>query len=132
MSTFKSDLLVKALAVVAVLFGFLTVLSGGQVLFGDEAARLAAGSIVPFVLWFNFIAGFAYVTCGLGLWRQRRWSVPVALFIAVATGLVFVAFGVHVWSGAAYEARTVGAMALRTLLWAGIAVAAHRALRHRA
>ncbi|CAD5366765.1 conserved membrane hypothetical protein [Rubrivivax sp. A210] len=131
MNTSRSDLLMKSLAVVAVLFGLLTVLSGGRTLFGGEAARLAAGAIVPFVLWFNFVAGFAYVACGLGLWGRRRWSVPLAVFIAVATGLVFAAFGVHAWSGGAYEARTVGAMALRTLLWTGFAGTAYRVLRHR-
>jgi hypothetical protein len=25
-------------------------------------------------------AGFAYVACGLGLWRRQRWSVPLAVF----------------------------------------------------
>jgi hypothetical protein len=130
-NTSKADWLVKSLAVVAVLFGLLTLLSGGRTLFGGEAARLAAGAIVPFVLWFNFVAGFAYVACGIGLWSRRRWSVPLAVFIAVATGLAFAAFGVHAWNGGAYEARTVGAMALRTMLWAGIAGTAYRALRHR-
>lgn len=132
MKTPRADVLVKSLAVVAVLFGLLTVFSGGRTLFGGEAARLAAGVIVPFVLWFNFGAGFAYVACGWGLWGRRRWSVPLAVVIAVATGLVFAAFAVHALSGGAYEARTVGAMALRTLLWAGIAWTAHRAIRLRA
>ena len=103
------------------LYGLLTILSGGRTLFGGEASRLAAGAIVPFVLWFNFVAGFAYVACGLGLWQRRRCWVPLAVFIAAATDLVFAAFGVHAWSGGAYETRTVGTMALRTLLWAGIA-----------
>jgi hypothetical protein len=44
-------------AVVAVLFGAATVTSGGNVLFGSGAA--AAGSYVPFVVGFNFLAGFA-------------------------------------------------------------------------
>lgn len=127
----RPTVLVRSLAVVALVFGALTILSGGRTLFGGEAARLAAGAVVPFVLWFNFVAGFVYVACGLGLWVRRRWSVPVAAFIAIATSVVFVAFGVHAWNGAAYETRTVGAMALRTLLWAGIAAAAHRAFRHR-
>ena len=48
---------------------------------------------------------------------------------ALLTGLVFAAFGVHAWIGGAYETRTVGAMTLRTLLWAGIAATAHRVLR---
>ena len=129
MSASRGNLPVKSAAVVAVLFGLLTVFSGGRTLYGGEAARLAAGAIVPFVLWFNFGAGFAYVACGLGLWGRRRWSVPLAAVIAVVMGLVFAAFGVHAWSGGAYEARTVGAMALRTLLWAGIAWIAYRTTR---
>jgi len=108
------------------LFGVLTVFSGGRVLFGPEEARVAAGNYVPFVLWFNFLAGFAYVAAGAGLWLWRRWAAWLALGIAAATALVFAAFGVHVAMGGAFELRTVAAMALRTLLWAGIAVAAQR------
>ncbi len=63
----EADLLVKSLAVVAVLFGLLTVSSGGRTLFSGEAAHLAAGAIVPLLLWFNFVAGFAYVAWVLGL-----------------------------------------------------------------
>lgn len=129
MKTPKPDMRVKSLAAVAMLFGLLTVVSGGRTLFGGEAARLAAGAIVPFVLWFNFCAGFAYVACGLGLWGRRRWSVALAVGIAIATAAVFAAFGVHALSGGAYEARTVGAMALRTLLWVAIAWSAHRTIR---
>ncbi|GAB4564895.1 MAG: hypothetical protein Tsb007_35140 [Rhizobacter sp.] len=60
----------------------------------------------------------------LGLWGRRRWSVLLAVVIAVATAGVFAAFGAHALSGGAYEARTVGAMALRTLFWVGVAWAA--------
>lgn len=52
----------------AILFGLLTLKEGGFVLFFDGPAREAAGSYVPFVLWFNFSAGFAYVAAGIGLW----------------------------------------------------------------
>jgi hypothetical protein len=66
---------------------------------------------------------------------QTRAAVDAATIgqtgvIAVAMSLVFAAFGVHAWSGGAYQARTVGAMVLRTLHWTGIAAFAHRALRH--
>jgi hypothetical protein len=60
---------------------------------------------------------------------HRRWSVPLAAGIAITTAGVFAAFGIHAWGGGAYETRTVGAMALRTLLWVGIAWTAHRVLR---
>lgn len=112
----------------AVAFGMLTIWEGGHVLFGGAAERLAAGNYVPFVLWFNFIAGFAYVMAGAGLWARRRWAAHLAAAIAGATALVFVAFGVHVLTGGAYEQRTAIAMTLRTLAWIIIAASARRRL----
>ena len=107
-------------AAVAVVFGLMTLLEGGGVLFGGEAARLAAGSYVPFVLWFNFLAGFVYVIAGAGLWARRRWSALLALAIAACTAMVFAALGIHILLGGAFEARTVAAMTLRTAVWAAI------------
>ena len=98
-------------------------------LFGSTAARLAAGHYVPFVLWFNFFARFAYVVAGVGLWKQLRWSAWLALVVAAATAIVSAAFGAHVLSGGAYEPRTVIAMSLRTLVWTAIAVVALLARR---
>ena len=121
MKTSKPDLLLRTMAVLAIAFGLLTIVSGGRALFGGDAARLSAGAYVPFVLWFNFAAGFAYVAAGAGLWLQRRWAVGLAAAIAVATLLVFAAFGVHVMSGGAYENRTVAAMTLRSAVWLAIA-----------
>jgi len=115
-----------AISLVAVGFGLLTIKEGGTILFGDEAALVAAGNYVPFVLWFNFLAGFAYVIAGAGLWMQQRWAAWLAIAIAAATALTFVAFGAHVYSGGAYEQRTVVAMSLRTLVWATIAIIAWR------
>ena len=109
-------------ALVAVLFGAATVASGANVLFGTGAA--AAGNYVPFVVWFNFLAGFGYVAAGIGLWRHRHWAAQLALGLAVLTAIVFAAFGWHVASGGAFEARTVVAMTLRTLFWAGVAALA--------
>ena len=118
---------VWAISLVAIGFGLLTIKEGGTILFGDEAARSAAGNYVPFVLWFNFVAGFAYVVAGAGLWSRRRWAARLAIAIAVATALAFAAFGVHVLAGGAYELRTVVAMSLRTLVWTAIAWIARRA-----
>jgi len=117
-----------AIALVAVGFGLLTIGEGGKVLFGGEAARAAAGNYVPFVLWFNFLAGFAYVIAGAGLWLGQRWAAWLAVAIAAATALAFAAFGGHVVSGGAYEPRTVIAMSLRTLVWTVIAAIAWRRL----
>lgn len=110
-----------AVAVFAGVFGLLSLKSGGEVLFVDGAGRAAAGNYLPFVVWFNFLAGFAYIAGAAGLALWRSWIRPLAFVIAVLTMAVFIAFGVHILMDGAYEARTVGAMILRSLLWLGIA-----------
>lgn len=121
----------RATSLVAVAFGLLTLKEGGTVLFGGPQARAAAGQVVPFVLWFNFAAGFAYVAAGVGLWMQRRWALWLAVVIAASTAMTFAAFGVHVLGGGADETRTVVAMTLRTLVWAALAAVAWKALAPR-
>ncbi len=86
----------RVVAVIAVLFGLLTIASGGRVLFGSDAVRQAAGATVGFVVWFNFLAGFAYVVAGSGLWLDRRWAVPWAGLIAGSTAVVFAVFALYV------------------------------------
>lgn len=113
----RGRVVLKSLAVTAVIFGALTILSGGRALFGGEEAARAAGAIVSFVIRFNFVAGFAYVVCGLGLRQRKRRAAKLTAVIAATTALVFATFGVRVLTGCACEARTVGAMRLRALLF---------------
>jgi hypothetical protein len=117
-----------AAAPVAVLFGVVTVIVGGKTLFGGLDERAAAGHFVPFVLWFNFIAGFAYIIAGIGLLLWKRRAAQLSAVIALATVLVFMAFGAHILLGGAFEMRTVGAMIIRSAVWLVIAAAACRAL----
>jgi hypothetical protein len=118
----------RIVAVIAALFGLLTIREGGAVLFGNEAARLAAGNFVPFVVWFNFLAGFVYLVAGFGLWLRRRGATRIAFGIAVATLVVFAAFGLYAATGGAFEMRTVFAMTLRVVVWFAIAAIGRRAL----
>ena len=103
---------VKALALIAVVFGAMTIFSGGRALFGDEQARAAVGNAIPFVLWFNFFAGFAYILTGIGLWAKLA-----SLAIAGGTAIVGLAFTLHMLQGAAYESRTAVALLLRMSFW---------------
>lgn len=112
-------------ASVAVVFGLLTIVSGGRALFGEADM----GAVVPFVLWFNFVAGFAYVLAGVGLWYRTGWSAGLSVLIALATAAVFVTFLWQVWTGTEYEARTMGAMILRLVVWAAISIVATRSRR---
>ena len=120
--------LIRAMSLIAVGFGLLTIKEGGAILFGGEAAQASAGNFVPFVLWFNFLAGFAYVIAGAGLWLRHRWAVWLAVVIAAATASALAAFGAHGYAGGAYEMRTVIAMSFRTLVWVVIAAISWRGL----
>lgn len=111
------------LAIVAIAFGAVTLFSGGRALFGSPEARASVGNAVPFVLWFNFCAGFVYILAGLGLLRRRPWAIYASIFLASSTALIAAAFGAYVLGGGAFELRTVGAMTIRLLFWIAVSVA---------
>lgn len=117
---------IRIASVVALSFGLLTIWQGGMVLFGSEAAAEAAGQYVPFVVWFNFLAGFAYVIAALGLWFRQRWANGLAFTITAAILTVFGVFGVYIAVGGSYEVRTIVAMSLRSAVWLAISIVAYQ------
>ena len=128
MTSMKSDrtIVIWVITVIASVFGLLTIKSGGTVLFIDGTFREEAGNYVPFVVWFNFLTGFVYLIAGGGLWVQKHWAVWISIFIVIATLVVFAILGIHILKGGMYEARTIAAMSLRTVVWALIAMFAYR------
>lgn len=117
-----------ASAIIAILFGLLTLKSGGEVLFINGVGREAAGNFIPYVLWFNFVMGLIYIIAGIGLWLQKKWAAWLSIFIAVSTLVVFAILGVHIYLGGLFEQRTIGAMTLRSSLWSIISIVAYRNL----
>ena len=128
MTFMKSDrsIGIWIITVIAVVFGLFTIKSGGSVIFVDGTAREDAGNYVPFVLWFNFLAGFVYLLAGAGLFMKKQWAAWASIFIVVATIVVFLLFGLHILNEGAYETRTAVAMSLRTVVWVLIAMVAYR------
>ena len=116
--------------VVAVVFGLLTIKSGGAVLFVDGVDRQAAGDYVPFVLWFIFLSGFVYIIAGVGIWMQKQWAAKLAVLIAVSILAVYAIFGLYILNGGSYEMRTVAAMSMRSVVWAIIAMFVYRKMIH--
>ncbi len=125
----KTNRILQGFALATLVFGLVTIVSGGRALFGSTEVRAALGHTVPFVLWFNFLAGFLYVLAGSGLLWGKRWGAGLSLLLAISTLVIFAAFGVHVFGGGAYETRTLGAMTLRSLFWIVTALVALRALK---
>lgn len=107
----------KSIAVFAILFGAITLFKAGGVLFGPQAARDAVGNFVPFVVKFNFVAGFFYILAGIGIFLERDWALRVAALVALATIITAAAFVWHLVSGGMFEMQTVGAMAIRAGFW---------------
>lgn len=112
----------------AAVLGVMTVLSGGTVLFGGDQLSRLAGNVVSFVLWFNFLAGFAYVMTGIGLWFARGWARWMAIAILIGTAVVLCAFLVYVSQGGPHETRTLVALIFRTGFWAIVTSTALRAV----
>ena len=108
-------------AIIAALFGALTIFSGSMVLFGPEAAGRAAGDIVPFVVIFNTAAGIVYLAGAFALWRGHPAARPIALAIGVVTLIVLACFGVTALTGAPVEMRTALALPFRAAFWLVIA-----------
>lgn len=121
MENIKKPLWIKVISAVTIIFGMATIKEGGSVLFTEEG-RLSAGNFVPFVLWFNFIAGFIYILAGIAIFRLNKCSKHLSSMIAVSSLLVFICFGIHIFNGGAYEVRTVIAMTIRTSLWIIISI----------
>ncbi len=117
---------IKPTSIAATVFGIATIASGGMALFGGAATLGAVGDAVPFVLWFNFLAGFAYVLGGVAIFLDWPSAGRIAGLIAAATGLVFIALIFVASRGTAFEWRTIGAMTLRTGFWLVLALALHR------
>lgn len=114
-------------AVVALIFGTITVLRGGSVLLDLGGAREAVGHIVPIVLPLVFLTGFLYIAGGIGLLQRAAWA-PKA-FLAALVLLVVAGIGLimHVQQGLPYETRTTVAVPVRTLVTALVYLAARRA-----
>ena len=125
---FANPKLLKMFSIIAVVFGMASIFSGGTALFGPEKAQILAGDVVPFVVWFNFLGSGVYIVAGIGLYQRFEWAATLAMVITIATVIIFIAMAFYIFTGAAFEARTIGAMTFRTALWAFITIIARKAL----
>ncbi len=118
MQASKKPIFMKALSVFFFIFGILTLKSGGSVLLG-EAAKVAAGNYIPFIVGFNVFAGPFYLVIAVALWRKKECGHKLVNLVFAAYLLADVYLAYHIQSGGLFEMRTVFAMSFRTLLWGG-------------
>lgn len=113
-----ADVWRRAAAVVAVLFGLVTLVAGGRVLMGADPGY----PVFRPLLIFNTAMGVAYVAAGLAMWRGLRGGMAAGRVILALNTIVFATvLGLHVVHAVAIE--SVRAMAFRTLFWLGLLMA---------
>ncbi|MCP4294892.1 MAG: hypothetical protein GY786_04740 [Proteobacteria bacterium] len=112
---------IKIASIGAIIFGLLTIISGGSVLFAGDTIQNLAGNYIGFVVWYNFVAGFFYVLAGMGMWIGSRWTFWIPVLIVAAALVVALFLGLHIFNGGSYEMRTVIALSFRTAVWVFLA-----------
>lgn len=110
----------RASIVVALLFGLVTLFSGGRVLLGADPGHV----VVRPLLLFNTVMGAAYVTTAVLLRRDLRRGRSAAGAIALLNLLVLGSLLVYAGSGGSVAGDSFAAMALRTGVWTAIFAAA--------
>ncbi len=116
----------KAIAVVAILFGLVTVAAGARVLAGGDPGYVV---YLP-LLVFNTVMGVAYVAAGVMTWRSLERGQGAAGAI-LALNLVVLAFIIYQYrTGGAVAVDSLQAMSFRTVVWlllfGGLAVMVER------
>ncbi len=116
----------KAIAVVAIVFGLVTVAAGARVLAGGDPGYVV---YLP-LLVFNTVMGVAYVAAGVMTWRSLERGQSAAGTI-LALNLVVLAFIIYQYrAGGAVAVDSLQAMSFRTVVWlllfGGLAVMAGR------
>ena len=107
----------RACALLAAIFGLVTVTAGGRILFGFGEAGF---QVVPAVLLFNVVMGVAYIGASFLMVRSLKWGMLAAGTILGANLIVLLVVLAMRAGGGGVANQTLAAMALRSVLWGAI------------
>ncbi|MDZ7660841.1 hypothetical protein [Thiohalophilus sp.] len=110
---FYLNLIRKSLALIAVLFGVVTVFAGSRVLTGSDPGYVV---FLP-LLVYNTVMGFIYIGVGIVAWRNVHSGRNGAAAVFVLNLLVLAAIWLLYNSGGAVAIDSLRAMTLRTAAW---------------
>lgn len=112
--TDRTTRIIQAIAaVIAVLFGALTVFAGGRVLLGGDPGYQV---FLPLLIY-NTVMGFVYVVAGLVAWRAIRPGRNAAAVILVLNLAVLLGIAALQTAGSAIAVESLRAMTLRSGVW---------------
>ena len=103
----------KALALLAVLFGAMTIFAGSRVLAGTNPGYVV---FLPLLIY-NSVMGFVYVGVGAIAWHNLNLGSKGAFAIFVLNFIVLVAIGIEYTPGGEVAIESLRAMTFRTVVW---------------
>lgn len=107
----------RVAALLAVIPGLLTIMEGGSVLLGLSTREY---TVLPWLVWYNVVLGFASVFVGIGVWRERGEIVRPATTILSLHGLVLMILVILFAFREPVSIVSITAMLFRTGLWTAI------------
>ncbi|MEO8102582.1 MAG: hypothetical protein ABI790_08650 [Betaproteobacteria bacterium] len=119
-------ILQRVLALVALVFGLITVIAGTRVMAGADPGYV----VYQPLLIYNTAMGVAYLVAGVMAWRSLARGKAAAAVILALNVLVLCAIGYGYVTGSAVAADSLRAMTFRTVVWlvlfAGLTWLSHR------
>lgn len=109
-------------AIIAALFGILTLFAGSRVLLGADPGY----KVFRPLLLYNTTMGAAYLATGIAIWRNLRWSKFATGLIFSLNLLVLVSIVLLYSTHAAVAVESLQAMTFRTTVWLVLFVAVVR------
>ncbi|MBL1143032.1 MAG: hypothetical protein HND53_13465 [Proteobacteria bacterium] len=103
----------NALALVAVLFGLVTVFVGTRVLLGSDPGYIVYRPL----LFYNTVMGIAYVSAGIIALRNVKQGMYIAAVIFSLNLIVLIAIYYLYTGGSPIAINSLRAMTLRTVVW---------------
>jgi uncharacterized membrane-anchored protein len=104
-------------AILAFILGLLSIKEGGSVLLGLSTKDY---TVLPWLVWYNVVLGFASVIAGIGLWLRRAWGVRFSATIVSLHGLVLMILVILYAFREAVAVFSIMAMLFRTIVWVGM------------
>ncbi len=125
----QKSFLVKIAAVVALIFGLLTIFAGGSVILDLFGMRAREGNYVSYVVWASFLTGIIYIFAAYGFFKYKIWTKTIlkyAIYILIAgfAGLI-----VWILQKEPYETAIIFKLSFRVLLTVGLYWVARNQLR---
>lgn len=97
------------------LFGVMTLMLSGSIIFDLFGIRAMEGNYVDFVVWANLVASILYIATFIDFVRNKKWNWHYLAYSFVILVGTTIAFWIYIENGGIHEAKTVKAVVFRTI-----------------